>query len=186
MYLGWKSRGENTICGSIWFPIFIPQAWADPLHPPSDQFQFNLCQNPLGLSWSGKSFTLPMSGATVCRQTREWENDDMWARGTGSRPTWSRQQRRPPPPITANPKREIFLLVSHFLYSWGAPEGQTPLFQTVGSFFWHRKSKKKHKKTTTFAYWADLTAQNCWQWSKCGPLRRWNNLQPLPSAVFKG
>lgn len=95
------------------------------------------------------------------------ESVDMWARGTGSRPTWSRQQRHPIPPITTNPKTYLFLLVSHFSYSWGAPEGQTPLFHTVGSFFWHRKSKTTQKKNNfCLLSWSDcaklLTVVQMW------------------------
>lgn len=113
------------------------------------------------------------------------ESSDMWARGTGSRPTWSRQQRHPPPPLLLIQRRRYFCLFLISCTAGGLQRDRLHYFTQWGRFS-GRGKVKQHKKTTTFAYWADLTAQNCWQLSKCGPLRRWNNLQPLPSAVFKG
>lgn len=75
----------------------------------------------------------------------------------------------------------IFLPFPYLLYSWRARLN----YFTQRVVFLAQKKKKKTKKTP-FAAGVDLTAQNCWQQSKCGRLRRRSNLHLLPGAGFKG
>lgn len=131
---------ENTICGNIWFTVFIP--WPDQLLPPSDQFQFNLCRNILSGSHE--------VGTAMRAKFPVTESHVMWAGGT----------------LLLIQRCRYFDISTFFLFLVQL-EGHIQLFHTQGSFFWHRKRKARPKKTH-FCHrsWSDctklLTAVQMW------------------------
>lgn len=153
MCVGWKSRGENTICGNISFRPLSHKH--ERTHCTHHQINFSLI------------YVRTLSGSRgVARASRfPWvvpqyvgnpgnESGDMWARGTGSRPSWSRQQRR---------------FDSHFSYSWegGLQRDRLHYFTRWGRFSGTGKVKQ-HKKTKNFCRvsWSDcaklLTVVQMW------------------------